>query len=148
MNATPNEFVTNACKGNVDCGLRVVEALVEGATRIHELQLEAATEAHAGAVATQKCVAQTTDPVKIVQLYSEWMLANAQKSAAYWQSIGQAMMETNAAILKSLGDGAGNAAPVGGLDEAYKRWSDMTRGFYGMATSMPALFKPQEKVKS
>ena len=146
MNATSNEFVANACKSNVDCGMRVVEALVEGATRIHELQLEAATEAHAGAVATQKCVAQTTDPVKIVQLYSEWMLANAQKSAAYWQSIGQTIMETNAAILKSFGESA-SVAPVGNLDEAYKRWSEATRQFYTMAASVPVVFK-QEKAKA
>ena len=102
MNPVPTlESVADACKPAVDCNMRVVEALVEGATRIHELQLQAATEAHAGAVATQKCVAQTADPVKIAQLYGEWMAGNAQKSVAYWQSIAQVVMETNAAILNA-----------------------------------------------
>ena len=147
MNPIPTfESVADACKPAVDCNMRVVEALVEGATRIHELQLQAATEAHAGAVATQKTVAQTADPGKIAQLYGEWMIANAQKSVAYWQSIAQVVMETNAAILKCFGEGA-SAVPVAGLDDAYTRWAKATRDFYTTAATLPAVPRA-EKAKA
>ncbi len=151
MTPMPIEIFMNVCKQNVDCGMRVVEALAEGATRIREIQLEAATEAHAAAVATQKCIAGATQPADLWKLYSEWLLASAQKSAAYWQEIGRAVNETNTAVLKCIGEGAqalpaaaaigdGDAAKqalAGVIDNAYKQWVDATREFYRFSSAAP-----------
>ena len=155
MTPMPADFFIKACKDNIDCGMRVIEALTEGAAKVRELQLEAATEVHANTVATQKAIAACSDPTEMWKQYSQWMLANAQKSAAYWQSIAQAMSETNAAVFKSLtqvaqqvqassplGDGdAGKAALAGMIDTAYKQWLDATREFYGSSASLPFMFQ-------
>jgi len=155
MTPMPADFFVKACKDNIDCGMRVIEALVEGATKVRELQLEAATEVHANTVATQKAIAACSDPTEMWKQYSQWMLANAQKSAAYWQSIAQAMGETNAAVFKSLtqvaqqvqastplGDGdTAKAALTSMIDNAYKQWIDATREFYGASAMLP--FMPQ-----
>jgi hypothetical protein len=151
MAALPMEYLMNACKQNIDCGMRVVEALAEGATKVREIQLETATEAHAGAVATQKCIAGAADPTEIWKYYSEWLLGSAQKSAAYWQKVGQAVNETNNAVLKCLGEGAktvpgmtamgnvdaGKLALGNMIENAYKQWSDATREFYSGAAALP-----------
>ena len=155
MTPMPADFFIKACKDNIDCGMRVIEALTEGAARVRELQLEAATEVHANTVATQKAIAACGDPTEMWKQYSQWMLANAQKSAAYWQSIAQAMSETNAAVFKSLtqvaqqvqassplGDADAARAALGGMiDNAYKQWMDATREFYGASTALPFMFQ-------
>jgi len=155
MTPMPADFFIKACKDNIDCGMRVIEALTEGATKVRELQLEAATEVHASTVATQKAIAACGDPAEMWKQYSQWMLANAQKSASYWQAIAQAMGETNAAVFKSLTDvaqqvqassrlGDGDAAKVAltsMMDAAYKQWLDATREFYG-ASAVPFMFQP------
>ena len=153
MTPMPMEFLMNACKQNIDCGMRVVEALAEGATKIREIQLETATEAHAGAVATQKCIAGAAQPAEIWKYYSEWLLGSAQKSAAYWQQIAQAVSETNNAVLKCMGESAkglpamaamgamgngdaGKQALSNLIENAYKQWSDATRDFYGASAAL------------
>ena len=156
MTPMPADFFVKACKDNIDCGMRVIEALAEGATKVRELQLEAATEVHANTVATQKAIAATSDPAEMWKQYSQWMLANAQKSAAYWQTIAQAMTETNAAVFKCLtqvaqqvqasatvGEGdTAKAALAGMIDNAYKQWMDATREFYGASAALPFMFQP------
>ena len=160
MTPIPADFLIKACKNNAECGLRAVEILVEGATKIRELQLQAATDAHAGTVAAQKCIAAAGDPTEMWRHYGEWMLANGQKSVAYWQAIAQTLMETNAAVLKSVAEGAqalpgasgaGDAdatkqALAGLIDNAYKQWLDATRGFYSASASLPfAALQPQRQ---
>jgi hypothetical protein len=154
MTPMPADFFIKACKDNIDCGMRVIEALVEGATKVRELQLEAATEVHASTVATQKAIAASSDPAEMWKQYSQWMLANAQKSATYWQSIAQAMTETNASVFKCLTQVAQQVqampggesdtwkvALAGMIDNAYKQWIDATREFYGASAMLP--FMPQ-----
>ena len=155
MTPMPTDFLIKACKQNIDCGMRVIEALVEGATKVRELQLEAATEVHAGTVATQKAIAATNDPAEMWKQYSQWMVSNAQKSASYWQTIAQATAETNAAVFKCMtegaqqmaasapGDGgdAAKAALSGMIDNAYKQWLDATREFYGASATLPFMLQ-------
>lgn len=155
MTPMPADFFVKACKENIDCGMRVIEALTEGAAKVRELQLEAATEVHANTVATQKAIASSSDPTEMWKQYSQWMLSNAQKSATYWQSIAQAMTETNTAVFKcltqvaqqvqasaSIGDGdAAKAALSGMIDSAYKQWMDATREFYGASAMLPFMMQ-------
>jgi hypothetical protein len=162
------EFLMNACKQNVDCGMRVVEALAEGATKIREIQLETATEAHADAVATQRSIAGTAQPAEMWKYYSEWLLGSAQKSAAYWQQIAKTVNETNNAVLKCLGESAkglpamsamgamgngdaGKQALSSLIENAYKQWSDATRDFYGASPALstaPRAAKAGESAKA
>jgi hypothetical protein len=151
----PADFFVKACKQNIDCGMQVIEALVEGAAKVRELQLEAASEAHAGTVATQKSIAATNDPAEMWKQYGQWMLSNAQKSATYWQTVAQACAETNAAVFKCMTSGAqqfqaslpggGDAAKTalsGMIDGAYKQWLDATREFYGASSTLPFMSQP------
>jgi hypothetical protein len=154
MTRVPGDFLIKACKQNMDCGMRVVEALLEGATKIRELQLEAATEAHAGTVATQKSIASAGDPADMWRQYGQWMVANTQKSIVYWQAIAKVLAETNAEVLKCLGEGAQAAGAVTGgedaakqalsglLDSAYKQWVDATREFYNASAALPFAVRP------
>ena len=78
------------------------------------------------------------------------MLSNAQQSAAYWQGIASALAETNAAVLKCVGQSAPVLPPVmapdseapgqvlaGLMDNAYKQWAHVARELYG-AAAQPA----------
>jgi phasin family protein len=98
----PEEYVMDAWKQQLDAGLRMVEALVEGATRIHEVQIDAAAETHADAVATQKALARAGDPSEIVRLQSEWASANARRCLAYWRDLHAAALQTQSEMLRCM----------------------------------------------
>ena len=102
MSSKPQEFIMQAWKQQLDAGLRAVEALVEGATRMHEVQLEAATQAHADAVATQQAIAAASSPADILRLQAEWAQSNASRCVAYWRCLQEAAAETNAEVAKCL----------------------------------------------
>lgn len=142
MTSKPEDFLMQAWKRQCDAGLGALEAIIEGATKIHETQLQAAAEAHADAEATRKAITAATDPSQLFKLQAEWARANAQKSLAYWRSVYQALAETGAAVAKC----AGGAAPVtvpetAGLnliDSAYRQWLEAAQRFY----------RPVEKVSA
>ena len=143
MTTRPEDFLLQAWKRQADCGLRLVEAMVEGSTRMREIQLEAAAEAHADAEATRKAVAAARDLAQLARLQADWARANAAKSAAYWRSVCQAVMETHAALVKcsavpiALPEGlkgadleASQQALLGIVDSAYKQWLDTAQRLY------------------
>ena len=102
MDGNPQEFMMQAWKQQLDAGLRAIEALVEGATRMHEVQLEAAMQAHADAVATQRAIAQAASPAEILRLQAQWTQSNAGQCVAYWRSLQEAAAETNAKVTGCL----------------------------------------------
>jgi phasin family protein len=102
MNADPQQFMMEAWKQQLDAGLRAIEALVEGATRMHEMQLEAATQAHADAIATQKAIAGATSPAEILRLQAQWTQSNAGKCVEYWRSLQEAATQTGAKVAGCL----------------------------------------------
>ena len=134
MTSKPEDFLIQAWKKQCDAGLRMVETIIEGATKIHEVQLSAATEAHADAEATRRAFAAATDPSQLFKLQAEWARANAQKSFAYWRSMAQAVMETDAELVKCVCSQAPVALPevlkAGDLDALYKPWLDSLRQLY------------------
>ena len=127
-----------------DTTLRLVEALTEGAMKMHETQLESATDAHANAEATRQSIANAGDPAALMQLYAQWAQHNSAHAVAYWRALFEASLETNAALLKCLGaagapgaaiapldaEGSKNAL-LGAVDGAYKQWLEATRRLYG-----------------
>lgn len=109
MATTTDETMISAWKGQLDAAMRITEAIIEGSTRMHEVQIEAATEAHADAVATQKALAAAGDPGELLRIQTEWMVANQRKSMEYWRNLAQAAAETNAEVMRCMRDAAPKA---------------------------------------
>jgi len=106
MNRNTEDFLVQAWKQQLDAGLRMIETIVEGATKLHEVQIEAAADAHADAVATQKAIAAATDMSQLLKLQAEWTRANAEKCGAYWRELFGVVAQTQAALA-----GGGGTAP-------------------------------------
>jgi phasin family protein len=145
LEAKPEDMFMQAWKAQLDAGLRVLETITEGAIRMHEAQLEAATEAHADADATRKAILAATDASQLMKLCAEWSHANAEKSLAYWRSLFETVMQTDAAVAKCVGSGmpvalpevfktaeldASKQAMLGLIDGAYRQWLDAAQRMY------------------
>lgn len=100
---TPQDMVTETWRQQMDAGLRACECFLEGATRMYEAQLEAATEAHADAIATHKALSKVTDPGALLRLQGEWARANGEKAMGCWRAMLEAAMQTNNDLVKCLG---------------------------------------------
>jgi phasin family protein len=93
-------------KRQLDATMRVTEAIIEGSTRMHEVQIEAATDAHADAVATQKLLAAAQGPAELLRIQTEWLAANQKKSMTYWKLLYEAAAQTNAQVMSCLREAA------------------------------------------
>jgi hypothetical protein len=148
MTSKPEDFLLQAWKRQFDAGLRLLEAMVEGSTRMREIQLAAAAQAHADAEATRKAIAAATDLSQLAKLQTDWARVTAAKSLVYWRSVSQAVMETDAALVKcacaqaqlplpEVFKGAeleaSKQALLGVVDTAYKQWLDAAQRFYPSA---------------
>jgi len=109
MQVTTDKAMMEAWKKQLDTVMRITEAIIEGSTRMHEVQIEAATEAHADAVATQKSLAATGDPAELLRIQTEWLVANQRKSMEYWRHLYEAAAETNTQVMGCLRE---QAAPA------------------------------------
>jgi diketogulonate reductase-like aldo/keto reductase len=67
MTDQPQHVLTKAWKQQLDAGFRIIEAIVEGATKMREKQLEAAQ--------------------------AQWAAANAQKCVEYWRAMQETWMQ-------------------------------------------------------
>jgi phasin family protein len=140
-------------KRPLDYGFRVMQQVIEGSMKIRELQLETATQAHADAEATRRAIAAATDVGELARLQTEWARSNAERSFAYWRAVSQAVMETDAALVRcacaeaaiplpeayKAGDlEASKQALLGMVDSAYKQWLDAAQRFYRPAEKAAA----------
>jgi phasin family protein len=98
----PEDFFLDAWKQQLDSGFRAFEVLLEGATKLHEVQLDAVCGAHADAVATQKKIAQAADASEVLKLQAQWAAANMESFMAYWRLMHEAMSETNTDLANCL----------------------------------------------
>ncbi|HWD21553.1 MAG TPA: TIGR01841 family phasin [Burkholderiales bacterium] len=98
----PDDFLLDAWKQQVDIGFRVLETLIEGATKLHEAQLEAACDAHADLVATRKTIAAATSAPELLKLQAQWAGANMESCMAYWRQMYEAMSDTNADLVNCM----------------------------------------------
>ena len=129
MTTKPEDFLLQAWKRQADAGLRLLEAMVEGSTRMREIQLEAAAQAHADAEATRKALATANDLPQLLKLQTQWAQANAGKCLEYWRSVFQSVMETDAALAKCIYAEAAVPLP-GAVDSAYQQWVGAAQRFY------------------
>jgi phasin family protein len=109
MATTTDNAMMDAWKRQIDATMRITEAIIEGSTRMHEVQIEAATEAHADAVATQKALAAAAGPAELLRIQTEWLAANQKKSMEYWKGLYEAASETNAQVMNCMRDAAPRA---------------------------------------
>jgi phasin family protein len=116
MAKTADNTMMDTWKRQLDASMRITEAIIEGSTRMHEVQIEAATEAHADAVATQKALAGAKDPTDLLRIQAEWLAANQKKSMEYWKSLYEAQAQTYAQVMSCLRE----AAPLAGVLPAKK----------------------------
>ena len=145
MTSEPEDFLLQAWKRQVDSGMHLVETLVEGATRLHEVQIEAAADAHADLEATRKSVAAAADVPQLLKLQGEWAAANARKCAAYWRDLYAVVAQTQSELARcacaetsALSEKPSNKALLGAIDDAYRQWLDATRQFYRVPAAQPA----------
>lgn len=138
----PNDFLMQAWKQQADGCLRAIQALVDGTTRVREMQLEAAADAHADLEATRKAIAATTDPGRILELQAQWARASAEKCAAYWRRFYELGMQTQASLAQCMVPAPAARAPalddpkqaaVAFMDQAYKQWLDSAQQLYTLA---------------
>jgi len=133
-------------KTQLETALKLVAALTEGAMKMHETQLEAATDAHANAEATRQSIAAAAGPAELAQAGTQWLQHNGEHAAAYWRALFQVALETNASLMKCVSPLATPGLPAGGapldvdasknallgmVDNAYKQWLETTRRLYG-----------------
>jgi len=100
MTSEAEDFLLQAWKRQVDSGMHLVETLVEGATRLHEVQIDAAADAHADLEATRKSLAAAADMPQLLELQGEWAAANARKCAAYWRDLYAVMAQTQSELAR------------------------------------------------
>lgn len=98
-----NEAI-EAWKNQFDTALRLVEALSEGALKMHETQMEAAADTHANAVAAQQSALKAGDPAELVRIESQWAMHNFQHAAEYWKQLAEVVLETNARMAKCVSE--------------------------------------------
>ena len=136
MNAKRQDMSVQAWKAQLDAGMRVFEILTEGAMRVYEAQLEAATEAHADAEATRKALAAATDMGQVMKLCAEWARANSEKSFACCRSFVEAVAETDKEVVKCVGTPMAlpQGIDLGMIDSAYKQWLEGVQRMYRSAT--------------
>ena len=135
MITNPEKLLVPAWKKQLDAGLLAMETILEGSIKIRQLQLEAATEAHADIEATRKAVAAATEVAQLIKLQAEWFQSNARKSLAYWRSAYEALVETDTTLAQRACAGATlplpDAKPVLGMvDSAYQQWLEAAQRFY------------------
>jgi phasin family protein len=138
MTVQSEDFLIQAWKQQLDSGLGMIEAIVEGATKLHEVQIEAATDAHADAVATRKSIAAAGGMEELLKLQTEWTRANAEKCAAYWRALCEVAAQTQGELARCMcaqppsiaGGDESKTALLSLIDSTYKQWLDTTQQFY------------------
>ena len=151
----PEDTAMAAWKGGVDSWWRALEAMTEGARKMHEIQLKAAAEAHASTEASRKQLAEAADAQAAWRMQAEWLSRSANESLAYWRRLAEIAGETQAAVAACMAAQAplgmplgipgqsGNAAMMQMMDKAYRQWLETTQQFY----TAPVVAQPQVRQK-
>jgi phasin family protein len=146
MTPQPQQFLLEAWKQQLDTTLRFIETMAEGAIKLREKQIEAATDAHADAVATRRSVAAAADAAELFRLQADWTRANAEKCATYWRVLYDIAAQTQGELASGLyaparasaGQDESKKALLSLIDNACKQWLDATQQFY----KLPAIPAP------
>ena len=140
--AKPEEMAVTAWKGGIDAWWRALEAMTEGARKMHEVQIKAATEAHASTEASRKQLAGVADAQAAWRIQAEWLSRNANESLTYWRRLAEIAGETQAAVAACVAAQGPLGMPLGipgqggkdammqMMDKTYRQWLETTQQFY------------------
>jgi hypothetical protein len=142
MTTNPEQFLLDAWKQQATVLLRSVEAMAQGAEKIRETQLAAASDAHACALRVEKSVANAQTALELWNVQFNWALENSQKSLAYWRNLFEAANETNVKLGSCLREQAQGSGAGGGtasqaliaLDAAYGEMLKNSQRMFAMTT--------------
>lgn len=85
-------------KRQLDMTLGVLEATLDAAGKLYEVQLSALVEAHACVVATRRALQGATSIAELGRVQSDCLSKNIGAMAAYWQAVGTIARETQSRI--------------------------------------------------
>ncbi len=139
MSAVPMDGVLAAWKRQIDTGLRIAEAFVEGAEKAREIQLTAGVDAHAWLEANRQALLGAPGPAELVALQARLATDNLVKMGQYWNRLAANAGQTQERIFRILAEGAPlpeGAAPQAALnaivDAGYQRWIETLRQLYSL----------------
>jgi phasin protein len=152
MMPKPDDLVMKGWKQQIGATLRLIETITEQSSRIREVQLAAALDAHRSAEATRPLFEQASDAQELWRIQSEWLSGNLEKSIAYWRRLYEVAAQTQFGVMTCMCEPMGVIAPQAPaasnialfdmMGDAYKRWLDSTRHFYAApAASAPEVRK-------
>lgn len=130
-NASGLDLFFESWKKQVDASVRMMDAVVEATAKMRAAQLAAANEMRERAQALEKALADATSAQELWGAQWNWALASCGRSAAYWQSLFEAMNEANDTMARCLGEnvkgcvaepgeGEPPATSFAAIDEAYR----------------------------
>jgi hypothetical protein len=135
---------------HAEAGLRMMDAVVEATTQLRETQLAAAQETHERVLALQKSLGAAKSAQEMWGEQWRWTLASAERSAAYWRNLFEAMNAANGKIMRCMQEGAGAAGPLPfsgempstGFEVVDKAYRDMIRSSQQFLQSATNAFAP------
>lgn len=133
-----------------EAGLRMMDAVVEAATRMREAQLAAAQETHQRMQALQRSLASAKSAQELWGEQWNWALGCAEQSAAYWRNLFEAMNEANGKVMRCMQEGSGAAGPLPfagelpstGFDVVDKAYREMVRSSQQFLQAATNAFAP------
>ena len=149
MTVKPDDLVMKSWTQQIGTALRMIEAITQQSSKIREVQLAAALDAHRTAEATCARLEQASDAQEFWRIQGEWLSGNLEQSVAYWRRLYEVAAQTPFGVMKCLCEPMGVIAPQAPaasnialfdmMGDAYKRWLDSTRRFY----AAPAAAAPE-----
>jgi len=89
-------------KQQLDTGLKLIDAAVQGTLEMRSSQLAAAMETHARDVDAEKLVTGANSLSDLLAIQLSWMTGNLERSMAYWTQMFQAAADANTKLLECL----------------------------------------------
>ena len=142
MNLISTEAAATAWKRQIDLGLQVAEAIVEGTQKAREIQRNAAAETHAWLEAARKTLG-AAPPGELAALDMRLAQENFAKMGQYWAALATNVRDTQSRIFELLMRNSaatpllaeatpGQPADVLNemVDAGYKQWLNTLRSFY------------------
>jgi len=89
-------------KQQLDTGLKLIDAAVQGTLEMRSSQLAAAMETHSRDLDAEKLVTGARSLSDLLAIQLEWMTGNLERSMAYWNQMFQAAADANSKFLECL----------------------------------------------
>jgi hypothetical protein len=146
MMPVPSEAFVAVWKRQIDLGLQVAEAIVQGVQATREIQRDAAAETHASLEAARSALASTS-PAELAAVQLRLSQENLGKVAHYWGALANNARDTQGRIMELLVRSSvatpllaqttqvtpPSAAALNEMvDAGYRQWLETLRNLYAM----------------